>query len=469
MTAFEPPDFEYFPGLQFNPEIYENTLTDSAGALPINPTFNSVTAPLVNTDSIQRDTATTIHLFDGFPSVTSILIGLQGMLFIFGEWVIAGATISGAGLPAIGFGDGSNDVVFTGVNAYVYGSSAIEMVSGLVTDTVMRLEPTFAYIQSATTTIRDAASNILASFTSALIKFTSVLFEVEASTSASIYSPLFRHRLSSSGSTQLSLSSTSSSLSNGTQASVFAPTTLINGSGSTAVSTTIGNGVAGGTILLNAPSTELRGSNIRFDSTYVASTDVNLNFYSSSFNPTVLAANITASGGTSLPLGGVLEFNVRTLDNNAILYNVNSTTTTFNANVYIASSGALFGAGSAGNLILFNGDGCSNTGATTFNGLNPASSPTNAVLFVQFSKVAATTCNLSTTHRDGFVWYLVNQGQAACTVNYATAQIFGPGLTRGGATTCSIASGGARMFRSCIFPSGSIGGSFTNGWFTTLL
>ena len=164
MTAFEPPDFTYFPGLQFNPEIYENTLTDTA-TLPINPTFNSVTAPIVYTDSIQRDTATTIHLFDAFPSVTSILIGLQGMLFIFGEWVIACATISGAGLPAIGFGDGSNDVVFTGVNAYVYGSTAIEIVAGLITDTVMRLEPTFAYIQSATTTIRNASSTIIASFT----------------------------------------------------------------------------------------------------------------------------------------------------------------------------------------------------------------------------------------------------------------------------------------------------------------
>jgi hypothetical protein len=219
----------------------------------------------------------------------------------------------------------------------------------------------------------------------------------------------------------------------------------------------------------NCDFTAIRSRYVELDPANAGLGQVDINFKTSSANPSVVSANITSSGGTALPLGGVLEFNVRTLDNNATLYNVNSTTTTFNANVYIASSGALFGAGSAGNLILFNGDGCSNTGLTTFNGLSPASNPTNSVLFVQFSKVASTTCNLSTTHRDGFIWYLVNQGQATCTVNYATAQIFGPGLTRGGTTSCTIVSGGARMFRSCIFPSGSIGGGFTNGWFSVSL
>jgi hypothetical protein len=437
MTAFEPPDFTYFAGLQFNPSIYENTLTDSAGSLPINPTFNSVTTPLVNTDSIQRDTATTIHLFDAFPSVTSILIGLQGMLFIFGEWVITGATISGAGLPAIGFGDGSNDVVFTGVNASIYGSSTIEMISGLITDTIMRLEPTFTRL---TTPLFEVVQGALTT-----IEATEVYTEFRNSsywkiTAPNIYfSPL------------------------GTWSAFTCSSTLTQFYNATKVA------FAGPTLENNCNTTLIRSGTVEFDSGNAGLGQVDINFKTSAANPSVVSANITSSGGTALPLGGVLEFNVRTLDNNATLYNVNSTTTTFNANVYIASSGALFGAGSAGNLILFNGDGCSNTGATTFNGLNSASNPTNSVLFVQFSKVAATTCNLSTTHRDGFIWYLVNQGQATCTVNYATAQIFGPGLTRGGTTTCSIASGGARMFRSCIFPSGSIGGGFTNGWFTTLL
>ncbi len=33
MTAFEPPDFTYFTGLQFNPEIYENALTATSGVV----------------------------------------------------------------------------------------------------------------------------------------------------------------------------------------------------------------------------------------------------------------------------------------------------------------------------------------------------------------------------------------------------------------------------------------------------
>jgi len=344
MTAFEPPDFTYFTGLQFNPEIYENTLTSVA-------------------------------------------------------YKLMGALVS------------------------IIGSISVILTAPII--------------------------------------------QLIASTRVDIFTPQFQHRLSSAGAILLFIDSTLSSLTNAVRTTIFSPDTRVNASGTSAVSTTIGNGIAGGTLLLNNVASELRGSSLKCDSSY-AVVPFDFNFFTSTSNPTIQSANIEVSGGNATANQGTLTIASATTNLNSTTTNCNGVMN-FNSNAIVAASASLLGVGSLGNLILYNGDSSDNTALSTFNGLNPASNPTGSMLIVQFGKIAATTCNLSTTHRDGFVWYLVNQGQSACTVNYGTANIFGTGLARGGAVTCSIPIGGARMFRSCVFPSNTLNGAFTNGWFTTAL
>jgi hypothetical protein len=273
--------------------------------------------------------------------------------------------------------------------------------------------------------------------------------------------------LSSSGAIQLSITSILTSLQNATQLTLFSPDTRINASGTSAVATTIGNGVAGGTLLLNNLASELRGSSLKVDSSY-AVVPFDFNFFTSTTNPTVRSANIDVSGGGATANQGTITIASATTNLNSTTTNCNGIMN-FNSDAIVAAAGSLLGVGSLGNLILYEGDATTNTGLTTFNGKDPATDPTNSVLIVQTTKIAATICNLSTNHRDGFIWYLANQGQSACTVNYGTSNIFGPGLTRTGTNTCNIPIGGSRMFRSCVFPTNTLGGGFTNGWFTVLL
>ena len=120
-------------------------------------------------------------------------------------------------------------------------------------------------------------------------------------------------------------------------------------------------------------------------------------------------------------------------------------------------------------MVLFNGATTSNTGLTTLNSPNPSTDPAGTTIIIQYAKAANTTMALTGTARDGWYFYLVNQGQGTCTISFGQASIFGPGLTRGGTTSCSIASGGARYFRCVLFQNNTLNNTFTNGWFTYLL
>lgn len=189
--------------------------------------------------------------------------------------------------------------------------------------------------------------------------------------------------------------------------------------------------------------------NIKFDLN--TATTASINFYTNSTSDLTKTGSIVMTGG-STNTGDIA---------------VTAGNLTMNGN--LGFTGSLKGTGSNGSLILFNGDSTSNTALTTITGFNPSTAPCGSVMVIQYSKVANTTYTLSGTVRDGFYFYLVNQGQGTCTVLYSQASLFGSGLTRGGATSCTIASGGARYFRCCEFPSSTLNGGFTNGWFTTLL
>jgi hypothetical protein len=127
MTAFEEPDFPYFSGLSFNPSIYENPLVTDTATLPPNPTFTSVTTPIVYTDAIQRLTASIINLFNS-PIVTGIYLGGFSTFVYFGNLAVIAGTIAGNGaVSEIGFGDGTTDVVVNGLVLYLIADTLIQL------------------------------------------------------------------------------------------------------------------------------------------------------------------------------------------------------------------------------------------------------------------------------------------------------------------------------------------------------
>jgi len=479
MTAFEPPDFTYFPGLQFNPEIYENTLTETGtSTLPPNPTFTSVTAPIVYTDSIQRDTSNTIHLFDGFPSVTSILIGLQGMLFIFGEWVITGATISASGLPAIGFGDGSNDVVFTGVNAYVYGSSAIEMVSGLVTDTVMRLEPTFTrlttdlfeVVQGALTTIEATesytefrnsvywkitapniyfsplgtwsafqASSVITSF------FNPTLIQIYAQSLFNIYAPSVRMILEGVNTT-IGFDFFTNTSDNTIK------TSSIVASGGTTANT--------GTLTTTALVQRLNTATLEVGN--AATTSVN--FKTNTAAPTTTTSSITASGGTTAGSGtlvidaallqldtiraGSMDFQTTAVGMTRLTQGNNGTTT-----------GSMFEYGGTSLVYIIPAAGSFNVAFNTY------ALPNHGVVLIGAASGAGTLNMPSNNQRAGLTFILYNQSLFTQTIATTGNRFTGPGLARAGQTSFTMATNTARMIRSF---SSSVTTDFASGLGTNM-
>ncbi len=466
MTAFEPPDFTYFPGLQFNSAIYENTFTDSAGALPINPTFNSVTTPLVNTDNIQRDTSNTIHLFDGFPSVTSILIGLQGMLFIFGEWVIAGATISGAGLPAIGFGDGSNDVVFTGVNSFIYGSSAIEMVSGLITDTMMRLEPTFTrlttplfeVVQGALTTIE--ATEVYTEFRNSVywkITAPNIYFSplgtwsafTSSSTLTSFYNPtliqIYAQSLFNLYAPRVSMKLAGANTSNGfdfctNTSDPSITTSSIVASGGTTTNT--------GTLTTTALVQRLNTATLEVGN--AATTSVN--FKTNTAAPTTTTSSIVASGGTTAGTGTmVIDAAFLQLDTiRAGTMDFKTTTQTIQR-LTNGNNGT-----SDGNYTEFGPPFFSYvlTAGGNFN-VNFASTAisTNGMIIIASASTGAGSLTMpSTQQRSGFRFYLYNQSTFTQTISTTGNRFTGPGLARAGQASFTMATNTARLIISSSSP-----------------
>jgi hypothetical protein len=307
---------------------------------------------------------------------------------------------------------------------------------------------------------------------------TAPIIQLIASTKVDIFTPQFQHRLSSSGAIQLFISSTLSSLQNATQTTIFSPDTRINASGSSAVATTIGNGVVGGTLLLNAESSDIRSRYVEFKPASAGLGQVDLNFKTSSANPTIVSSAISASGGTSTAFAGQMDINVRTMNNNAVIHNILSSTLTMSqAGGSTIVNGDLFGGGgSQGNTLFWSGDAYTQiavpTSPATYD-LSPASIPRFAVYSPPYLNATAFTIVLANlNNRDGCYFYIYNGGNATITVQHSTtgqAKLFGPGLTRGGTNSLTIGVNAGRGFRNSIFPNGTLNGGFNNGYFTWVL
>jgi hypothetical protein len=279
---------------------------------------------------------------------------------------------------------------------------------------------------------------------------TAPIIQLIGSTSVEVFSPLFRHRLSSGGAIQLSITSTQSSLTNATSTTIFSPDTKINGSGTSAVSTTIGNGVAGGTLLLNNVNSELRGSSLKVAST-TAVTPFDFNFFTSTTNPTVQSANIEVSGGNALTNQGTMSLEAAFTNLNAINTICNGEMT-FNNNVAFSSGTSTFGSASALRFTTASGTypmyinapilGIQ-TGGTGGTITAPAWNSIQRDAIFYFSNTTSGTWSyvLPTTYRIGNRCMIMNfgTGNVNISVSGGAARIYGVGALRTGNTSFTIA------------------------------
>lgn len=473
MTAFEPPDFTYFTGLQFNPEIYENTLTETV-TLPLNPTFNSVTTPDLFTDNIQRDTATQIHLFDAFPSVNTIIMGISGMFYFFGSIVITGGAILANGASTIAFGDGSVDAVVSGLLTYIQGSTAIDMTCG----SKIRIEPTLAYIRSATTTIQNASSTILASFTSSTIEFTIALLQVVqgATTTMSLTeaSTTFRNTTDWAvmspvsilkdefGNFRLYVTSTFTNITNtliriysGETACIpFSPATAFSFNfktyipndtiTSSSIVATGGTATANtGTLTTTALVQRLNTGTLEVGN----ATPTAVNFKTNTAAPTTTTSSITASGGTTAGTGtlvidaellqldtiraGSMDFQTTAVGMTRLTQGNNGT-----------STGSMFEYGGTSLVYIIPAAGSFNVAFNTY------ALPNHGVVLIGAASGAGTLNMPSTQQRAGLTFIIYNQSLFTQTISTTGNRFTGPGLSRTGQTSFTMATNTAKIIRS---------------------
>ena len=491
MTAFEPPDFTYFSGLQFNPSIYENTLTETGtSTLPLNPTFNSVTTPDLFTDNIQRDTATQIHLFDAFPSVNTIIMGISGMFYFFGSIVITGGAIVANGVSTIAFGDGSVDAAVSGLITYIQGSTAIDMTCG----SKIRIEPTLAYIRSATTTIQNASSTILASFTSSAIGFTTALLQVVQGAT-----------------TTMSLTEASTTFRNTTDWAVFSPVSILKDQ--------LGNN----RLYITSTFTNFTNTSIRIFAGVIEcipfspATAFSFNFKTNTADDTITTSSIVASGGTTANTGTltttalVQRLNTATLEvgnatPTAVNFKTNTAAPTTTTSSITASGGTTAGTGTlvidadllqldtiragsmdfqttaVGMTRLTQGNNGTSTGSMfeyggtslvyiipvggSFNvAFNTYGLPNHGVVLIGAASGAGTLNMPSNNQRAGLTFIIYNQSLFTQTIATTGNRFTGPGLTRAGQTSFTMATNSARMIRSF---SSSVTTDFASGLGTNM-
>lgn len=241
------------------------------------------------------------------------------------------------------------------------------------------------------------------------------------------------------------------------------------------------NNTATDTITSTANASWLKNRYVYFDSATGGNSQINFNYYTYTTNPLIISSQVIASGGTATSLQGNLDtycnaFRVWAptallgdgngdVTINGANINLNGTNTNVNNNMIIQDAGRLWGTVSTGIMTLFNGNVCYNTNSTAIPCPDPASAPCGTTVIINFGKGNATTMALSTTIRDGFYFYLVNQSNFTCTLSSPTANIFGTGSVRGGQTTGLVGSNSQKRFQCCTFGSGTLNSTATNGWF----
>lgn len=345
MTAYAPPDFTYFTGLQFNPEIYENTLVKGLNKL-------------------------------------------------------VGAAIS---------------------------------IIGTISATITT--PLFRVIQGATTTI----------------EATELYTRLVSTSYTNIISPNIN--LSPLG-TWAGVSTTLG------YSQLYHPTVVY---------------VYGPQMDINTTTTDISSRYVEFVPAAAGQSTVDLNFKTSAANDTVVSAAITCTGGTALPLAGTMEFNVRTLNNNAVIHNINSSTMSLGVSggtisvpavQTIETTGEIRFATTGGTYPLYTDApiiGITNTaGGGTVTAVAWNTIQYGSTYYFSVNCTGTWSYVLPTTIRPGNMCRVMNLGTGNVNLSVAggSARMFGDGLLRTGNVSFTIGPlKGARI--ECVNGTGivAIGGN----------
>ena len=440
MTAFEPPDFTYFTGLQFNPEIYENTLTESV-TLPPNPTFTSVSTTNLFTNNIQRLTAGIVNLFNS-PAVSALFLGGLATQINLGNLLITGSSIVGNGTTEIGFGDGSIDAVVSALTLFLLGATAIQLQT-----------PLFKLIQGATTMIECTETN----------------FRMRSADGWSARAPLTQLG-DGIGGTQWYSQSTFTHIINAGKIALFTPninlqafsasnivnlnfnSSFVNDSviASSLVATGGTATALQGTLTASAAVFRVNSTNFTCNSAPSAA-PFDFNFFTSTTNPTIQSANIEVSGGTATANQGTITIasnitnlnSTNTICNGAL--NCNSDANFAGTNIFALTSSIRVSAVSgtyplysnAPQVILRNVAGGATVLLPAWNGIQY-----DSVFYFGSACTGTNALTLSNTLRIGNKCRVMNLGTGAVNISIAagTARIFGDNISRGGIITFGLAA-----------------------------
>ena len=348
-------------------------------------------------------------------------MGIAGMFYFFGSIVITGGAIIANGASTIAFGDGSVDAVVSGLLTYIQGSTAIDMTCG----SKIRIEPTLAYIRSATTTIQNASSTIIASFTSSAIEFTTTLFKIATGAVSCIpLSPATTFSFNFKTNTANDTITTSSIVANG--------------------GTTANTGTLTTTALvqrLNTATLEVGNA-----------TPTSVNFKTNTAAPTTTTSSITASGGTTAGTGTlVIDADFLQLDTiRAGTMDFKTTSQTIQR-LTNGNNGT-----SDGNYTEFGPPFISYSltagGSFNINFTSTAISTNGMIIITSASTGAGTLIMPSTQQRSGFRVYLYNQSTFTQTISTTGNRFTGPGLARTGQVSFTMTTNSARLLISSSSP-----------------
>jgi len=204
---------------------------------------------------------------------------------------------------------------------------------------------------------------------------------------------------------------------------------------------------------INTPTTDISSRYVEFVPASAGQSTVDINFKTSAANPSVVSAAITCTGGTALPLAGTMEFNVRTLNNNAVIYNINSSTLSVGLNggtisvpaaLTVQTTGEIRFTTTGGTYPLYTDAPILGITTTTGGGTVTAAAwngiQYNSIYYFSTTTTGTWSYVLPTTIRPGNRCRVMNlgTGNVNLSVSGGSARMFGPGLLRAGNTSYTI-------------------------------
>lgn len=208
-----------------------------------------------------------------------------------------------------------------------------------------------------------------------------------------------------------------------------------------------------GDIVVSANYTAFKNRYVLFDPASRASNQIDLNFYTNPSNAGVVCSAISCTGGTALPLDGTMDFNVRTMNNNAVIHNINSSTLSVGLNggtisvpaaLTVQTTGEIRFTTTGGTYPLYTDAPILGITTTTGGGTITAAAwngiQYNSIYYFSTTTTGTWSYVLPTTIRPGNRCRVMNLGTGNVNLSVAggSARMFGPGLLRTGNVSYTI-------------------------------